>query len=132
MAVRISDAAQDAMLNAVTGLVDAGAAAGMLRLYTGTQPADADTAPGGTLLAEFDLADPAFGAAAGGSTSMAGGAKQTTGVGTGTAGWGRLVDSDGNPVVDGAVGAEITIDNASIATGQTVTLDSMTLGVPAS
>jgi putative cofactor-binding repeat protein len=49
----------------------------------------------------------------------------------GTAGWGRFLDSDDEAVVDGAVGSEITLSDTSLETGQTVTVVSATLTLPA-
>lgn len=142
MATRLPDASQQAAADAVVDRTDLGAAAGFLRIYSGVQPADADSAPGGLLLCEITLADPAFGAAAASGTASALGVP-LAGTGTAAAGAGtaaasfRVVDSDGNAVYDGAVtgsggGGEITLDNVSIAESQTVTVTALTYQQPAS
>ena len=63
MALRISTAARNAGLNAITALVDGGSGAGVLRIYSGTQPAGPGSSPTGTLLLAITLSDPAFAAA---------------------------------------------------------------------
>lgn len=124
MAIRISTTARNAACDAVVDLVDAGAGAGKLRIYTGTQPATADTAASGTLLADATLIDPAFGAAATGTATLADPAA-VTGSSAGTAGWFRVLDSNNNTVFDGSVtatggGGDLQLSNTSIAVGQTV------------
>jgi len=137
MATRLPTGSQNAAVDAVTGRVDAGTAAGKLRIYTGAQPASANDAPTGTLLVEITLSDPAFGAAANGQAAAAGMPKSANAVASGTAGWFRIVDSNGNTVLDGAVtatggGGELELDNTNIASGQQVTINSLTVSIPAS
>lgn len=135
MAVRISEAVRNAELDAITTAVDAGSGAGLLRIYTGSQPATAATAASGTLLVEIALNDPSFGAASGGVITLdddpqPGGAA----VSDGTAGWARVLDSDETTVFDGSVGtsgADFTINTAAITTGQTVKVTGGTLTRPA-
>lgn len=141
MATRLPNASQQAAADAVVDRADAGAGAGLLRIYSGVQPADADSAPSGTLLCQITLADPAFGAADATGTASAAGTPLS---GTGDAGAGagtnaqsfRVVDSVGTTVYDGAVtgtggGGELKLDNVSIADGQTVTITSLTYQQPA-
>lgn len=141
MATRLPNASQQAAADAVVDRADAGAAAGFLRIYSGAQPADADSAPAGTLLCQITLGDPAFGAADATGTAAA---ADTPLAGTGTAGAGagtaaqsfRVTDSDGTAVYDGAVtgtggGGELELDNVSIAEDQAVTVNSLTYQQPA-
>lgn len=143
MATRLPNASQQAAADAVVDLIDdgTGETEGKLRLYAGTQPADADSAPVGDLLCEIDLAQPAFGAAASTGTASALGVP-LSGTGTAAASTGtaaqsfRIVDRDGNTVYDGAVtgsggGGELELDNVSIADGQTVTITALTFTQPA-
>lgn len=136
MATRVADAARNAAADAVVDLADAGAAAGTIKVYTGSQPADADDAESGTLLVTFTLNDPAFGAAASGVATLdVSPAISTTASASGTAGWFRLEDSNGVNVLDGACGSgsgELDLDNLSISSGQTVTINSLTVTVAAS
>ncbi len=141
MATRLPNASQQAAADAVVDRIDAGAGAGLLRIYSGTQPADADSAPGGNLLCEITLADPAYGAAdATGTAALAG--TPRSGTGTAAAGAGtnaqsfRVVDSAGTTVFDGAVtgtggGGELELDNVSIAQDQTVNITSLDYTHPA-
>lgn len=84
--------------------VDAVFNSGVLRLYSGAQPADADDAPSGTLLAEGALGADAFAAAAAHTSAGTKSSRKQlnasatltgqSGAGAGTtAGWGRLSDS---------------------------------------
>jgi hypothetical protein len=141
--VRISTAARNAMADAVAALVDGGSGAGVLRIYTGSQPATPATAPSGTLLVEITLNDPAFAAAASGTAALdVSPAVSGTGVAAGTAGWGRFLTSTeaaatGLGVVDGSVtatggGGDITIATTTISIGLAVPITSASLTAPAS
>jgi hypothetical protein len=140
--VRINDAARNAAALAMALLVDGGPAAGHLRIYSGAQPATPATAPSGTLLLDFTLSDPAFGApAAGVATLDITPAVVAEGLAAGTAGWFRLLDSaeagtDGQGVIDGSVtgsggGGDIELDTTTISVGVTVTIAPLTLTMPA-
>lgn len=136
MATRISTTARNAAVAAIAALADADAGAGTLKIYTGSQPASADTAPSGTLLATFTLSDPAFGSPASGVVTLQGLPLSTTGAAAGTAGWGRLADQSGDSVQDGAVtatggGGEIQLNSTTISVGVSVQLTSGTLTMPA-
>jgi hypothetical protein len=126
MTMRIKESIRNAMLDVLADAVDAGSGAGTIELRTGSQPANADASATGTLLATFNLVDPAFDAASAGSVALdADPDLTTTAVAGGTAGWARVKDSSGNTVFDGAVGtsgAEFTITSTTITSGQTVTL----------
>ena len=126
---------------------------GVIEVYTGTQPATADSAVSGTLLGTVTLASGAFtpGTATNGLTfaSASGGAVAKTGVwsfngvATGTAGWFRLkgnaTDAGGAsttlPRLDGSIatsGADLNLSNISIVTSAPTTVDSFTWTQPAS
>lgn len=136
VATRLSTAARNAAANAIVALVDAGPAAGTLQIRTGAQPASANDAPTGTLLATFTLADPAFGAAVlGVATLDATPTLSTVGVADGTAGWFRIADSTGATVGDGAVGTvgqQLNLNTTTISTGLTVEITAGTATMPAS
>jgi hypothetical protein len=126
MTIRFSVAARNAALDAALNLADAGAGPGTIKIYSGTQPANGDTAEAGTLLATFTLADPAFSAATGGVKDLDADPDLTVNAAaTGTAGWARCEDSNGNNVFDGSVGttgADFTISSTSLTSGSPVTL----------
>lgn len=133
MATRISTASRNAAADAIVDLLDAGAGAGKLRIYSGSQPASADDAVSGTLLAEFTLSDPAFGAASAGVATAAAIAS-TTGLAAGTAGWFRAVDSTGTGRWDGSVGTsgqDLNLNTTTVSVGVTVSVTAWTVTMPA-
>jgi hypothetical protein len=143
VAIRISTAARNAAADAVADLVDGGDNAGVLRIYSGTQPAGPGTTATGDLLAEFDLNDPAFGAASNGSAALdVDPAITTTGADDGTAGWFRILTSTeaegtGLGIVDGSVtatggGGDLTLNTVTISVGVDVTITSGSITMPAS
>lgn len=136
MAIRVATATRSTMMNAVEAALDGGSGPATLEIRTGSQPANADAAASGTLLATLTLNDPA-GAQSGGVITMSvSPAVTATAVATGTAGWARLKDSTGATVLDGSVGTAATdfiIDSTSITSGQGVSLvATSTLTYPAS
>lgn len=136
MTIKISSAARTGMCDLLVDLLDAGAGAGTIKVYTGSQPAGPDTAIGAqTLLATFTLADPAFGAAATGAAALdASPVLSTSGVAAGTAAWARAADSDGNAVFDGSVGTSGTdfiVNTTTVSVGLTLEMSAGTITVPA-
>lgn len=135
MTVRVATNARNAALTAVAARADLGSGAATLKVYTGSQPATADTTASGTLLVTFTMADPCFETAASGAMDFDAAPDLTaTAAASGTAGWARLADSDGNTVLDGSVGtsgADFTISSASIVAGQTITFASGSVTFPA-
>lgn len=135
MTTRLSTAARNGMANAVATLVDAGAGAGTIKIYTGTQPATADTAETGTLLATVTLPDPSFAAAATG-TITGNDPAAVNPVASGAAGWFRVEDSTGANVYDGAVtasggGGELQLSNVNIGPGINVDITALSFTQPA-
>lgn len=138
MAARYATATRNSMLDVISTKIDAGAGAGYLEVRSGSQPANANTAASGTLLVTITLKDPsvASGASSGVLTlDVSGTAPSGTAGATGTAGWGRVYDSNGNAVVDGSVGTSGTdfiISSTSITSGQSVSLTATTFTFAAS
>ena len=103
-----------------------------LSIYTGTQPATANDAATGTKLVDITIGS--FNAAASGSATLDTTSPNTgVAVAAGTAGWGRIVHTNGS--IDGTVGTsgtDFTINSTSITSGATVTLTAMTVTQPAS
>jgi hypothetical protein len=135
MTTRLADASQQAAANAVVDRLDA--AAGTLKIYTGSQPADADTDPAGTLLVTINLPAPAYGAAnSSGTAALLGTPLSGTGAAAGTAGCFAVETNAGANVFQGSVtatggGGDLTLDNTSIAVGQTVNISSLNYTHPA-
>jgi hypothetical protein len=120
--------ARNGLSDAFDALVNAGANPGGLRLWTGT---DAD----GTQLVEFEFSATAFGASSSGVITLADVPITGTATATGTAQSADIVqDLTGTPVqlVHGDIGAEFTINNASITSSQDVDLTALTYTTPAS
>lgn len=122
-----------ATCNAAATAVGALCNNGYLRIYTGTQPANADTAVSTqTLLSEHRFSATAFGAASNGVIT-ANAITSDEALASGTATWFRVLDSDGTTVVfDGSVGtsdANLILGTTSFSTGLTVDIDSMTYTV---
>lgn len=137
MTLRLAVACRNAALDAALDLANAGAGAATIKVYTGSQPATADTAETGTLLVTFTCADPAWSAASGGVKDLdADPDLSAVAAATGTAGWARMEDSAGNNILDGSVtatggGGDFTMNTTSITSGQTVNLTTGSVTDPA-
>lgn len=110
---------------------------GYLRIYDGTQPANADTAVSTqVLLAELRFNATAFGAAANGVITANALTAEDAALATGTATWYRALASNGTTVVmDGNVGTSNTnlvVPTTSIVSGLGVSVTSLTHTVPRS
>jgi hypothetical protein len=131
-----SDAATKAAVDAMAVLCNSGT----LKIYTGTQPADANTAiSGNTLLGTLTFGATAFAAS---SASGSAGSKIVTATAntitddssadaTGTASWFRVLKSDGTTVVfDGTVGtsgADLNLATTAIVAGADLSVTSLTI-----
>jgi len=130
MALQLGTTCRNNRLSAISTLVDA-STGGTLKIFSGSEPANcAASDPSGTLVT-ITLPNTAFAAAGSGSMSMTGTWSASAG-GTGTAASFRIYDSTGTCHLQGSVtatggGGDLTLDNASIATSQTVTVTSFTL-----
>lgn len=136
MAIYWSDTVRNATLDAWETAIGTGA---IVRIYGGSVPADEAASLGSaTLLAGFALASDWASAAASGSKSLSGTPLSTTGetaAGTGTtATFYRVYASDGTTCHEqgtvGTSGADMTIDSATIADGQTVRITSWSKTAP--
>lgn len=131
--IRLSAGACNAAVDAIVDSLD-GASAGTIKVYTGTAPADPDTAATGTLLVTFTLANPAFGSASSRTASLNTVAAATA-VATGTAGWFRAANSAGAGQFDGTVGtsgADLNLNTTAITSGTSVSITSGTYTQPGS
>lgn len=127
MAMRIKESIRNSMLSVISAAADAGSGPSTIEIRTGAQPANADAAATGTLLVTFTCEDPAYASPAAGVMDLDAAPDLTaTAAASGTAGWGRVKDSAGNTVWDGAVAAtgtpEFLITSTTITSGQTVTV----------
>lgn len=131
----VSVLAANAMLNALTLLPDAGAAAATIEIRVGAAPATPLTADSGVLLATLTCSDPAFGAAAATVATANAITSDPSAAATGVAGHWRLKDSNGLVVDQGDVtvtggGGAMQIDNINIVIGGIVNCTSFTLTHP--
>lgn len=133
----ISNVAAKAAMDAVTALINAGTPPGLLRIYDGTAPADADTAlSGNNVLASFALATDAFGDAADanpGAVSTAASISDVNASATGTATFFRLLNAAGVCIAQGNVGvssATCIVTSTSFVNGQPCHVVSLTLTHP--
>lgn len=107
---------------------------GYVRIYDGSQPANADTAVGAqNLLAELRFGADAFPAAVAGLLTANAITDDASANATGTAAWARILASDGSTVYfDGTVGvatSNVIINTVSIVVGAVVSCSSLTLQV---
>lgn len=123
--LQISNAAAAAAVAALAALANGGSIA----LYTGTQPANANTGlSGNTLLAQLSLSATAF--TVSNNVATANAITSATAVATGTATWFRCYESNGSSVVfDGTVGTsgcDLNMNSTAISSGATVAISSLT------
>ncbi len=109
----------------------AGASA-LIKIYTATQPTDANTALGAqTLLATLTCNGTFAGSAASGVLTLNAITNDTNAAATGTAAWFRMLKSDATTVVmDGTVGTsgcDLNLNTTSIQSGATVSITSFTV-----
>lgn len=134
MALGYTVALREAQLDAIAAAIEAGASAGLLRIYGDTRATNADTAIGAqTLLAEHPLPDPVESGGAGTTTAGAltfGSITDDTVLATEQANWFRIVDSNGNAVLDGDVGtsgSDLNFDTVAFVTGGTSSITSFVI-----
>lgn len=127
MALQYSVTVNNAKLDAIESTIGT---APKLRIYTGTPPADCATAASGSLLATLTLPSDWMNNAGSASKTLLG-SWTGTASGTGTAGYFRIWDSGVTTChLQGTVGlgsGDLSLDNTSIATGQTITVNTFTL-----
>lgn len=133
--VRLSTSTRNAMLDAIAAAIDAGASGGTIKIYDGTQPANANAAISTqNLLATLTFSATAAPGAASGTLTFSAITEDTAADANGTATWARIADSDGATVFDCDVntsGATINLNTTTIVAGGPVRITSGTLTIPA-
>lgn len=130
MALQYSVAVRNARLDVVESTIGASA---ILRIRSGSVPANCAAADSGTVLATINLPSDWMAAASGGTKALSGTWQDTSADATGTAGHFRIYASDGTTCgIQGTVtitggGGDMTVDNTSFASGQSFTVTSFTL-----
>jgi len=128
MALGYNATLRNNQLNQVRDLIDAGAGAGLFRIYSGTRPATGGAVT--TLLAQLTFSDPSAPAASGGAVTYNAITADASADATGTATWFRIVDSTAAFVMDGDVGtagSDLNLNSTSITAGGTVSVTSFVL-----
>jgi hypothetical protein len=119
---------KNARLDQITSAIST---SGLLRIYSGTPPANADTAlSGNTLLAELALSSAFAAGAASGVLTASAITSDTSADNTGTASFFRLVTSGGTAKVQGTVGTsgqDLNLNTVSIVAAATVAVSSMVI-----
>lgn len=130
MTLQYSAAVRNAMLDALETTVGTSA---VLKIRTGAAPANVAAADSGTVLVTMTLPSDWMAAAASGAKAKAGTWQDASADATGTAAHWRLYASDGTTAhAQGTVtatggGGDLTLDNTSIAAGQSVTINTFTI-----
>lgn len=121
----LETATRNALADAFDALVNTGAGTACLKLETS----------GDAEVATFNFSNPAFGNASSGTITLADTPIEDTDATGGTVAQGSIYNRNGDKVCESAAatsGEEITVSSTTIAEGETVTLTSLTVTVPAS
>lgn len=130
MALQLSTSVRNARLDAIETTISTSA---IMKIRSGSAPADCATADSGTVLASLTLPSDWLAAASSGSKAKSGTWQDASADATGTAAHFRIYDSGGTTChIQGTVtatggGGDLTLDNTSIASGQSVTITSFSL-----
>lgn len=131
MALKLSTTVRNAMLDAIT---TAAGASALLRIYSGTRPADPSASITGTLLGTLTCGSTFAAAASGGVLTLNAITSDSAADATATATHFRLWKSDGTTaVIDGDVGtsgSDLNLNTTSIVTGGPIAVTSFTITAP--
>lgn len=127
--IKLTTAVRNARLDAITTAIGA---SGLIKIYTASQPADANTAVSGqTLLGTLTCNATFAPSASGGVLTLNSITQDSSADATGTAAWFRMLKSDATTVImDGTVGtsgADLNLNTTSIVTGGPITISSFTI-----
>jgi len=130
MALQFSTTVRNAILDVIESTISTSA---VLKIRTGSAPADCGTADSGTVLATLTLPSDWMAAASSGSKAKSGTWQDASADNSGTAAHFRLYASDGTTVhAQGTVtatggGGDMTVDSTSFTAGQSFTINTFTL-----
>ncbi|MBI1207421.1 MAG: hypothetical protein GC191_09040 [Azospirillum sp.] len=131
MALQLSTAVCNARLDAIEAAIGTSA---IMTIRTGAAPANCAAANAGTVLATISLPSDWMAAASGASKAKSGTWQDSSADATGTAAHFRIHDSSATTChLQGTVGmgsGDLSLDNTSLAVGQTVTITGFTLSDP--
>lgn len=130
MAFQLSTTVRNAILDVIESTIGTAA---VLKIRSGAAPANCAAADSGTVLASLTLPSDWMAAANSGSKALSGTWQDASADSAGTAAHFRLYASDGTTchgqgtVTATGGGGDLTLDNTSIAAGQSITITSFTL-----
>lgn len=130
MSLQLSTSVRNARLDQIESTIGTSA---ILKLWTGSVPANCGTADSGTQLVHMALPSDWMAAASAGSKAKLGTWQESAADAAGTAGYFRIYDSGGTTChIQGTVtltgsGGDMTLDNTNIQPGQSVTVTSFTI-----
>lgn len=128
MTIQLSTSVRNGMLDAIETAIGTSA---VVKIRTGAQPANCAAADSGTVLVSYTLGSDWAAAASSGSKSFSSTPISGTASATGTAAHYRVYASDGTTChMQGSVatsGGDMTIDNTSITSGQSVNITSWSI-----
>jgi len=133
--IRFVNAVKNSALDTIKTAIDAGAGAGTIKVYTGTQPTTAaDAITTQTLLGTLTFSDPC-GTSSGGTLTFSAITQDSAADATGTATWARIADSTGATVCDVDVtatggGGTLQFNTTSFVIGGPILISSFTVTVP--
>lgn len=133
--IRFVTAVKNSALDTIKEAIDAGAGAGTIKIYTGTQPTSpADAITTQTLLGTLTFSDPC-GTSASGTLTMSAITQDSSADATGTATWARIADSTGATVCDVDVtatggGGTLQFNTTSFVIGGPILISAFTITVP--
>lgn len=126
MGVTLSTCARDTSCNSIVDLFDVGSEVGQIEIYTDGFA---------ILLAVLDFQATAFGSSTTGTASANTIDAETSAVNTGEAGAFQIINGDNQPILSGTVsgsGGDINLNTTSIYMGDSLSMSSLTVTVPAS
>ena len=133
--IRFVNTVKNSALDTVKAAIDAGAGAGTIKVYTGTQPTTAaDAIVAQVLLGTLTFSDPC-GTSASGTLTMSAITQDSAADATGTATWARIADSTGATVCDVDVtatggGGTLQFNTTSFVIGGPILISAFTITVP--
>ena len=133
--IRFVNAVKNSALDTIKTAIDAGAGAGTIKVYTGTQPTTAaDAIVAQVLLGTLTFSDPC-GTSASGTLTMSAITQDSSADATGTATWARIADSTGATVCDVDVtatggGGTLQFNTTSFVIGGPILISAFTITVP--
>lgn len=133
--IRFVTAVKNSALDTIKAAIDAGAGAGTIKIYTGTQPTTAaDAITTQTLLGTLTFSDPC-GTSASGTLTMSAITQDSAADATGTATWARIADSTAATVCDVDVtatggGGTLQFNTTSFVIGGPILISAFTITVP--